>query len=707
MEGHGLERAMLRASAAGDWRTWEAHLEELVTVERERLGSTPTHKELWDHLGAAVRHLLLQHMDEVGLAESGPRSLFSDRRQVESQLLRDQGETEAAPCGREQALARMVAAATCEDGVTIPPTAHLARAFELDAIELAIVIILYVGEVDPRVGRSFRFAMGQYDLVRPDQDLLSGMLFGCPSPLWSLARARLKDSETLRRYALLTLGESGELQLSTAIIELLDGRSAVARSRRQDCADSALASVFDEAMVAGAARLLDTSTARLVLAGPTDSGRDLVASLIAAELGRHALVVDGRACRDTADLGARLRDARLAGAVACFDMQDCDTVDVGKLVRRLRDDFPRDTVIVGTEEVDADLDRLPGATTLAIAPLTTDQRCSAWEICLERQGLAGDRALAAQLAAKYPLPLRGIEAAVTDADARATLNGGSRGMSEHLALAAARQVERRLGSLAERVTTELGWADVVLPEPTLVRLMEMISFARYQQQVLDEWGFGRKMPYGRALTALFHGPPGTGKTMVASLIAHELDAELFRVDLSAITSKWIGETEKNLARLFAEAKRQNAVLLFDEADALFGRRTEVKSSSDRFGNMNVNYLLQAIEDHEGVVILTTNLDSSIDEAFKRRIRFSVEFAQPGVEEREHLWAAMIPDRAEKARGIDYGALAREFEMSGAYIKESVLRAAFMSAERGTRIDHETLHLAARRVYREMGHMVHG
>jgi SpoVK/Ycf46/Vps4 family AAA+-type ATPase len=211
------------------------------------------------------------------------------------------------------------------------------------------------------------------------------------------------------------------------------------------------------------------------------------------------------------------------------------------------------------------------------------------------------------------------------------------------------------------------------------QIAELITSIRYQSQVMERWGFGRKMASGRAVSALFGGPPGTGKTMVATLIAKELGLELFRVDLSRVVSKWVGETEKNLGRAFDEAKTSQAVLLFDEADALFAKRTDVKSSNDRYANLEVNYLLQRLEAFEGVVLLTTNNQSSIDDAFRRRLRFRIEFPAPDADERELLWRAMLPPEVPVASDVQFAALAERYEMTGGFIKNAVVRAAYLAA----------------------------
>jgi SpoVK/Ycf46/Vps4 family AAA+-type ATPase len=206
------------------------------------------------------------------------------------------------------------------------------------------------------------------------------------------------------------------------------------------------------------------------------------------------------------------------------------------------------------------------------------------------------------------------------------------------------------------------------------------------------------------MIALFSGPPGTGKTMMAGLIAKSLDLDVYQVDLAQIVSKWVGETEKQLAKVFDAAERAHAVLLFDEADSLFAKRTEVKSSNDRYGNLAVNYLLQRLEQYSGIAILTTNKDAALDEALQRRLSLHLHLDIPEAEERERLWLSFMPKKAP-VQEIDYRALAEEFELSGGYIKNAAVRAAFLAAHAGGAINMKILRRAAALELEDMGRVV--
>jgi hypothetical protein len=270
-------------------------------------------------------------------------------------------------------------------------------------------------------------------------------------------------------------------------------------------------------------------------------------------------------------------------------------------------------------------------------------------------------------------------------------------------------IAERMGGVATCVEVTQAWDDVVLAEDTLDQVEALIGRVRHGRKVLDDWGYRSKIARGGGVAALFSGPPGTGKTMVAGLVAAELGLELYQVDLSQVVSKWIGETEKQLARVFDAAEEGHALLLFDEADSLFGQRsTEVKGATDRYANLEVNFLLQRIEAFGGITVLTTNLDGAIDRALKRRLAAHIVFAAPDEEERVELWRRITRTAtAPLARNIDFTELARAFPtMTGANIRNAVLSAAFLAASANAeQIEKAHLLRAARAEYRSMGHVL--
>jgi SpoVK/Ycf46/Vps4 family AAA+-type ATPase len=311
---------------------------------------------------------------------------------------------------------------------------------------------------------------------------------------------------------------------------------------------------------------------------------------------------------------------------------------------------------------------------------------------------------AQSLASRYPLAPALIARAVEGALAR---RGPGETVSEDDLRAGIQAVlDDKLSMYAKRVRVAQSWSDLVLPADQRDTIAELVARIRQRATVFERWGFAEKVGNkGLGVSAMFSGPPGTGKSMCAGLIAKELGLELYVVDMSKIVSKWIGETEKSLAALFDAAEAGHAVLLFDEADALFGKRTEQKSSNDRFANQETNFLLQRLESFTGICFLTTNHDTNIDPAFARRLSLRLRFELPDVEERADLWQAMLPDAAPVDDGIDFQALARRYEMSGGYIRNAALRAAFLAADQGQRITTHHLERAARAEYEAMGKIV--
>ena len=246
----------------------------------------------------------------------------------------------------------------------------------------------------------------------------------------------------------------------------------------------------------------------------------------------------------------------------------------------------------------------------------------------------------------------------------------------------------------------------VLPDDTLDEIKIFAARAAHASRVYEDWGFRGKLQRGLGIAALFSGPPGTGKTMVAGLIARSLGLDLYLVDLAQVVSKWVGETEKQLGKIFDAASMGQALLLFDEADSLFAKRTEVKTSNDRYANLEVNYLLQRIEEFGGVAILTTNQESAVDPAFKRRLAAEIRFYPPERDERERLWRTLIPAEAPVEPRLDFYGLADGYkEMCGGHIRNAVLRAAFLAAADNEPISQDHLIRAARTEYRAMGKVV--
>jgi AAA+ superfamily predicted ATPase len=313
------------------------------------------------------------------------------------------------------------------------------------------------------------------------------------------------------------------------------------------------------------------------------------------------------------------------------------------------------------------------------------------------------------IAMRYRLGPGGVARAVASARAARPQAMAERLSPAELIAGVRHNIAEGMAGVASRVEVTQTWDDAVLADDTLDQVQGLVARLRHAHLVLERWGYRAKLARGTGVAALFSGPPGTGKTMVAGLIARELDLELYQVDLSQVVSKWVGETEKQLARVFDGAEAGHALLLFDEADALFGQRTtETRGAVDRYANLEVNFLLQRIEAFGGITILTTNLDTAIDKALKRRLAGHIVFASPDEDERVELWRRLTrTGQSPLAGDHDYEELAMKFPaMTGANVRNAAIAAAFYAARDGaSAIGQEHLMRAGRAEYRSMGHVL--
>lgn len=462
----------------------------------------------------------------------------------------------------------------------------------------------------------------------------------------------------------------------------------------------------------------------LALRAPPGSGHERFAANVADQLGSGLLALDldlagGDPCKLDDRVRSAVRDAQLRNAL--FVITGLERIEDGE-----RSSERRRRLLVVARALATCNYRLPffvaivsridigelgrDVVTIEIPVVPPEQRVELFHEALEAACASSipsslEDAQVARIARSYPLPPPAIEAAaraaVRAARGRVSVREGSPLDEGDLLTAVRAQLEHRMSSLADPVRHRIGFDELVLEPDAMARLREIASYVCHAETVYDRWGFATRTS-SRGVSALFSGPPGTGKTLGASALATELGLELFRIDLSRVVSKYIGETESNLARVFDEAGASRAILLFDEADALFGKRTEIKSSVDRYANMEINYLLQRVEAFDGISILTTNLDKAMDEAFSRRIHFQIRFEPPDEAMRAALWRRLIPSAAEQTCDIDFRALGRRFVMAGGNIRNAALRAGFLAASRRRPIEMSCLLEAAEREVEQMG-----
>jgi len=616
--------------------------------------------------------------------------------------------------------------------------AWLAESFDLDALDTNVVVLALAPEIDLRYERLYSYLHDDVTRRRPTVDLALSLFCDLPHAR-AHARSRFAFDAPLLRRRVIALSSDGSpnsgsllsqsIQLDEQIINLLLGHDGL--DRRLDGCCRLDPSIDPDDVADGASqrvlRALANQVAiaresleplRLHFHGPPGSGRHSAARTIASLTGAPLLTVNvARLFESPAAaelIAVAVRDAWLRGAVLVLESwHQLELEDRGavrdSLERALAEHAIATVAIAASPPALAD--RASAAHVLEFDFPNVETRRAHWRRALEASGAAADPPVVATLASQFRLTRHQIAHAVMTASARAWLRAASCGAetdglieatSEDLLAGARAQGGEELSALATRVRSSASWSDIVLPADSLAQLRELCVRVRMRSTVMGAWGFDRRLSRGRGINALFSGPSGTGKTMAAEIIASELGLDLFRIELAGVVSKYIGETEKNLDRIFDAAERANGILLFDEADALFGKRSEVHDSHDRYANLEISYLLQKMEQFDGVAILATNLRGNLDEAFIRRLAFTVHFPVPDAESRKRIWAAIWPPEAPLARDLDLDFLSHRFALSGGNIKNIALGAAFFAAEREEAIGMRDLVRATVREYQKLG-----
>ncbi|PPT09570.1 Cell division protein FtsH [Geitlerinema sp. FC II] len=409
------------------------------------------------------------------------------------------------------------------------------------------------------------------------------------------------------------------------------------------------------------------------------------------------------------ELNRILRDAKLndcAVAIAHFDAIFDESNEAYAIAANFAFcKYPIVLVFSGTKPWDSRaLEISPTVTKIPIPKLDAIARLNIWKTCLENPiSPEVDRELPI-IASKFRFQREQIQNAAIEASHLAYWRNAADPQitRDDLYEACRLQSSSHLESLARRIVPRRQWFDLVLPSDRCQQLKEICRYVKYRTRVYEQWGFDRKLSSGKGLTALFSGAPGTGKTMAAEVLAGDLGLELYKIDLSSVVSKYIGETEKHLSRIFEAGEASNAILFFDEADALFGKRTQVSDARDRYANIEVSYLLQRLEEYEGIVILATNFRRNMDDAFLRRLHFTIDFPLPTEKERQLIWERILPEELPRSENLDLAFMASQFELAGGNIRNIALTGAFLAAEENSEMTTSHLIRATQREYQKMG-----
>ena len=681
-------------------------------------------------------------LDEVALVRA--RALA----QVGGKL--PQTEMEAASVTADEVAARIEA--SLQEGVDLRLPLY-ESVFELSPHERAIFVTALAAEIDPLFRAICRGLQGE--LAGPSLQV-GTIVELVTSYLGDAVDATLLflPDRSLRRYALISVEDPApprdlplqalKVKIDRLValhlleehdssrcegIELHEPRATLPLARLPEERKQTVLTYLQEAQSSSRPLLCE-------VAGPTGVGKKFLAEGLCAALGQPLLVAHCRKLFERSDdvgvqrarLAEIARAVRLHDAIGYLDQYDVllekmpplapppeeSSGDahlpsrVPHLPAELREFLRTQSLcFLGSAERYEPLSEAGEVVRLELGFPSPSQRAAIWQQTLSALAVVVDGEVDMhEIGRKLALDSGRIQEAARSAQAMAAQRGAAQAVTRaDLVEASRHQLQHDLKSLAVRVDKAYRWEDLVITADGYHALVEMISYSQNAELVYDKWGFGPRHSVAQGISALFSGPPGTGKTMCASVIARELDMELFRVDLSRVVSKWIGETEKNLAKVFDEAQRSHAVILFDEADSLFAKRTEVKSSVDRYANLEVNFLLQKMESFSGITILTSNLEDSIDSAFKRRLTFRIRFEKPDATARASLWQKMFPPSCELHPDVDFAELGRRYEISGGNIRNAAIRAAFLAASEKHAIDMETLDKATLREAREMGLLV--
>lgn len=579
----------------------------------------------------------------------------------------------------------------------LPGLAHVATPFALSSFERDVLLLAAGCEFDARFAETIARAHDEPARRLPSLRLALAAL---DDPVWDV----LTPQAPLRQYGLIEMTASGSLvdapyRVAEAVLHALLGVAA---------GDETLRAILSP--VAPGARLTPGNAAILasletawpaehapwpvvVLAGTDRAAKRAIAAALAATHGLDLRRVDGAALGAGVRERERLariceRDAALGGFALLAEIDDgLESPERANALHWL-DEVQVATIVCSDERLR--LKRREARYADVALPLPAEQR-ELWHDALGER-IAHLNGQLDRVAAHFALDAESIARVGRSLPARAV-------SGDELWQSVRHDARVSLDALADRLPSGAGWERLVLPAAQLSALREIVAHVRQRARVYERWGFARD-GRGLGVSALFAGPSGTGKTLAAEVVANELGLDAYRIDLSAVVSKYIGETEKNLRRVFDAAEAGGAVLVFDEADALFGKRTEVRDSHDRYANIEVSYLLQRMESYRGLAILTSNFRSAIDEAFLRRLRFVIDFPFPDPGRRAEIWNAMFPP--EMPRGeLAFERLA-QLSVPGGNIRNIALHAAFVAADEDAPVSMAHLLRAARTEYAKLG-----
>jgi ATP-dependent 26S proteasome regulatory subunit len=607
--------------------------------------------------------------------------------------------------------------------------------YRLSRAEVETILICLLAEIDLRYQKLYAYLQDDITKKAPTVNLVLNYL-GDSAPQTFQTRASFYPEAPLVKYQLIGLQDDRSSAPSTLLAKSLglderitsyllgrDGcdarlRSAVTPLQPQKKLAALLLPDDIKKRLQGLIEHYRQSPLIMGLADPDEAHKMEIGEVVGGELGCPLLRVDVKALL-ASEIPAHsliplvFREGVLQNALIFLDNLDHladDKKESAAILNNLLQELPNypHWVILGHQQEWPTERTVQGKPWIDIrlSPATFDERLQKWQTVMQGEAAPSPDINLGEIANKFKLTGSQIALAAAAAANLAKWRDPEHGRITSLDLytACRRQSGQTLNALAQKVHPNYAWADIILPKDQMEQLKEICRYSEYYHTVYEAWGFGRKLSLGKGLKVLFAGPSGTGKTMAAEVIAGELKIDLYKIDLSTIVSKYIGETEKNLDKIFHEGQTSNAILFFDEADALFGKRSEVRDAHDRYANIETAYLLQKMDEYEGTLILATNLRKNMDEAFARRMHFSLEFSLPEEADRQRLWRQVFPAESPLDPEIDFEFLAHQFKISGGNIKNIALGSAFLAAANGGQINMASIIKATKREFQKMGRL---
>ena len=725
-----------------------AHSSDHLLAELERIDLL---------IRSRVAHLRRAHSEDEHF-----QGLYISEQEVDALLVRPLGEPQwlHGP-GRGQLtnvdsalheLAQTIAcrrAASAERGIDLRLD-RLARTFRLDAYDVDVLLVCLAVEIDLRYEKLYAYLQDDVTKKRPSVDLAIHLVSSTNGDLLEVRRHFLASAPLITHQLVHLLEDPQQpqspllariLKPDDRIVGFLFGIDEVDTRLRdavravtprfslddlllEDDARTAFRNAWPAQSYASVQALDNLPSPVMVLEGRAGAGKSSIAGALCRERQCELLIVDASTISSEAEPAPGSPSTRWAGVASLVEREAalrCAAVhwrgidalngeaQRGQLTSLLRavdaGSTPCFVAMSDANDVAALFSRR-GVLVMPVPEPTHAQRAKHWSGELTDAPL-DEHVDLSSLASRFKLSLGKISQAAATARRLASVRCGAKSVitTRELQDASRLHSNQRLAVLARKIAPVHGWDDIVLPDDCMALLREICNHVKYRDRVYGDWGFGRKLALGKGLAVLFAGPSGTGKTMAAGIIAAELGLDLYKIDLSTVISKYIGETEKNLSRVFEEAETSNAILFFDEADALFGKRSEVRDSHDRYANVEVGYLLQRMEEYEGVAILATNLRKNMDDAFVRRLHFTVDFPFPDEEDRHRIWKGIWPQDTPLDATIDLELLASRYEIAGGNIKNIAVAAAFLAADEGEVVGMSHVIQATLREYQKTGKLL--